>query len=195
MHAKWDHEWSRRERWNRPFGSGHRKDAWAEMWAEWWRGPAPRCERGLVRYLVLDAIASQPRHGYEIIQHIGDKSGGAYRPSPGVVYPTLQMLEELGHARTTARDDRKVYVVTEEGRREWAAHSDEVAAFYEGHAEQPGDRQADMALLMTRVGRLVVRFKLAWRRGSIHPATMRKIRRVLDDSLSELERLLAGEDL
>src|SRR4051794_14383715 len=57
----------------------------------------PRAERGGVRYLVLDAVRETPRHGYEIMAAIEERSGGAYRPSPGVVYPTLQMLEEFGH--------------------------------------------------------------------------------------------------
>ncbi len=194
MHTKWDHDWNHRDHWGRPPGSSPRADAWATMWAEWWRGPTQRCERGLVRHLVLDAIAVQPRHGYEIIQYIGDKSGGAYRPSPGVIYPTLQMLEELGQARTSARDERKVYEVTEDGRRELAAHAEEVTEFYEGHAEESWDKQADMARLASRIGRLVVTFKRGWRRGTIPPTTMRKIRRVLEESLSELEKLLALED-
>jgi DNA-binding PadR family transcriptional regulator len=104
------------------------------------------------------------------------------------------MLEELGHARTITRDDRKVYEVTDAGRRELEAHADEVAGFYEGHAEESWDHQADLAMLMARVGQLVVKFKLAWRRGGISPATMRKIRRILDDSLSEVEKLLTRED-
>jgi DNA-binding PadR family transcriptional regulator len=100
-----------RPRWGRSQGS----DAWAEFWSDWWRGPPPRPERGVVRYLILDAIRDQPRHGYEIIQAIGEKSHGAYRPSPGVVYPTLQMLEEMQLARAEARDERKAYSLTESG--------------------------------------------------------------------------------
>src|SRR5499427_9939410 len=74
---------------------------------DWFGGPPPRAERGGVRYLVLDTLAERPRHGYEIIQAIEERSGGAYRPSPGVVYPTLQMLEELGHAQLTSEESRK----------------------------------------------------------------------------------------
>jgi DNA-binding PadR family transcriptional regulator len=170
-------------------------DAWADMWSEWWRGPAPRCERGLVRYLVLDAIAAQPRHGYEIIQAIGDKSGGAYKPSPGVVYPTLQMLEELGHARTVSRDERKVYEITDEGRADLRAHADEVADFYEGHADAGWERHADdVANVMKRVGRVVRLFKSSMRRGSVRPSTMRAAHKVLDEALQKLEELLAGDD-
>jgi DNA-binding PadR family transcriptional regulator len=165
------------------------------MWAEWWRGPAPRADRGLVRYLVLDAIATQARHGYEIIQVIGDKSGGAYRPSPGVVYPTLQMLEELGHACTVARDDRKVYSITEAGQRELAEHAAEVADFYDGYAETHWEHHADdVANVMKRVGHVLRLFKHAMRRGQVRPPTLRKMHAILDEALHKLEELLSREE-
>jgi len=165
------------------------------MWSEWWRGPAPRCERGQVRYLVLDALAAQPRHGYEVIQAIGEKSRGAYKPSPGVVYPTLQMLEELGHTRTVAQGDRKVYEITDEGRRDLQEHMADVAEFYEGNADYGWDQHADdVAQVMARLGRVMRLFKLAMRRGGLRPSTMRKMRAVLDEALSKLEELLSPED-
>ncbi|MCL2450895.1 MAG: PadR family transcriptional regulator [Polyangiaceae bacterium] len=177
-----------------PFGHGGPwKDK--EAWAEWWRGPAPRAERGVVRWLVLDSIAVQPRHGYEIIQAIGEKSGGAYRPSPGVVYPTLQMLEELGHARTAARGDRKVYEITTEGRTELAAHADEVRDFYEGHVDTSWETHAeDVAHLMKRIARCVHLFKRAMRRGTLRPSTVRRARGILDEALAKLEELLSPEE-
>ncbi len=203
MRTPWDHDWGHRmkSRWGRggPWQGGApgmgRGDAWSEMWSEWWRGPAPRCERGQVRYLVLDALAAQPRHGYEVIQAIGEKSGGAYKPSPGVVYPTLQMLEELGHARTVTRGDRKVYEITEEGRRDLHEHAGEVADFYEGNADYGWDQHADdVAQVMVRVGRVMRLFKQTMRRGGLRPATMRKMRSILDDALAKLEELLSPED-
>jgi DNA-binding PadR family transcriptional regulator len=198
MQTPWSHDWGHRmkNRWGRsgPWQAGH-GDAWSEMWSEWWRGPTPRCERGLVRYLVLDALATQPRHGYEVIQAVGEKSGGGYKPSPGVVYPTLQMLEELGHARTVAHGDRKVYELTEEGRRDLSEHAAEVADFYEGNLDAGWEQHADdVAQVMKRVGRVMRLFKLAMRRG-VRPTTMRKMRSVLDHALSELEELLSPEEL
>ncbi|MGH7269637.1 MAG: PadR family transcriptional regulator [Polyangiaceae bacterium] len=171
-------------------------EVWATMWNEWFRGPAPRAERGTVRWLVLDAIATQARHGYEIIQSISDKSGGAYKPSPGVIYPTLQMLEELGHARAVVRDERKVYEITGDGQRELADHAEELADFYEGqpnrgwetHAEEIGD-------LMKAVSRVVRLFKRSAQRGTIRPVTMRKARRILDDTFLKLEELFTPEEL
>jgi DNA-binding PadR family transcriptional regulator len=106
-------------------------------------GPPPRAERGGVRYLILDAIADQPRHGYDVIQAISERSGGTYKPSPGVVYPTLQMLEEMGHATLgggpgagAEREARKVYAITDEGRRDLEEHRHEVTDFYDRSAPQ-----------------------------------------------------------
>jgi DNA-binding PadR family transcriptional regulator len=165
------------------------------MFSDWWRGPTPRCERGLVRWLVLDAIAGQPRHGYEIIQAIADKSAGAYKPSPGVVYPTLQMLEELGHARTLAPGDRKTYEITVDGRRELALHESEVTEFYRGSDSTGWERHADdVAHVMKRLSRVIKLFKHAMHRGGVRPATMRKLKTVLDDALAKMEDLLAFEE-
>lgn len=196
MYGPWDPDWSRVMSGHRGRGRWSSGDARAGMWSEWWRMPPPRAERGVVRWLVLDAIVSQPRHGYEIIQAVGEKSGGAYRPSPGVVYPTLQMLEELGHARTVSRGERKIYEITEEGRTELAAHADEVREFYEGQADATWEHHAeDVAHLMKRVGRVVRLFKRAIHRGGLRPSTMRKARGILDDALAKLEELLLPEDL
>jgi DNA-binding PadR family transcriptional regulator len=168
------------------------------MFSDWWRGPTPRCERGLVRWLVLDAIALQPRHGYEIIQAIADKSAGAYRPSPGVVYPTLQMLLELGHARTPVQGvqaERKTYEITAEGRRELAAHEGEVADFYQGSDGVGWERHADdVAHVMKRVSRVIKLFKHTMHRGGVRPATMRKLKTILDECLGKMEDLLAVEE-
>jgi DNA-binding PadR family transcriptional regulator len=201
MHGPWDRDWSRMGghghgpgHWARGRGPG--PDAWAGILSEWWRGPAPRAERGTVRWLVLDAIATQPRHGYEIIQAIGEKSNGAYKPSPGVVYPTLQMLEELGHARTVAKDERKVYEITEDGKRELASRADEVAEFYDaqGGSTPWEDHAEEMAHVMKRVGRVVRLFKKSMHHGGLRPTTIRKARKILDEALEKLEELLTPED-
>jgi DNA-binding PadR family transcriptional regulator len=174
-------------------GRGH-GDVWAEFWSDWWRGPAPRPERGVVRYLILDAIRSQPRHGYEIIQAIVEKSHGAYRPSPGVVYPTLQMLEEMQLARTTAQEDRKAYAITESGEAELKEHQEEVADFYGGHDSGAWESPAeDVARVMKRVGQLIKAFKRGAQRGYLGPGKMRKMLSILDEALDKLHTLLDDE--
>lgn len=181
-------------RWGRAPWSNGRAEAWSEMWTGWWRGPPARCERGLVRYLVLDAIATQPRHGYEVIQAVGEKSGGTYRPSPGVVYPTLQMLEELGQARTVVRGERKVYEITDAGRNELREHVDEVSEFYEGNADGAWQHADDVAQLGKHVGRVIRLFKRAMRRGHVRSSTFRKMHAVLDETLQKLEEVLSREE-
>lgn len=72
-------------------------------------------QKGDLKYVILDLIKDKPRHGYEIIRELGELSHGLYTPSPGAVYPTLQMLEEMGYATATEQDGKKVYTITEEG--------------------------------------------------------------------------------
>jgi DNA-binding PadR family transcriptional regulator len=73
-------------------------------------------DQGDLRYVLLRLIADSPRHGYELIKAIEEKFGGTYSPSPGVIYPTLTLLEELGYIRPeTAEGPRKQFVITPEG--------------------------------------------------------------------------------
>jgi len=174
----------------------HHRDAWGTLWDAWWRGPAPRADRGVIRFLVLDAISTEARHGYEIIHAIGAKSGGVYRPSPGVIYPTLQLLEDLDFARATTKEERKVYAITSKGKAELEEHAEQVSEFYEGSAEVSWDSHPEVVMhVMKRVGHLVKLFKRGVRRGTIHPATLRQIRTVLDRAIDELEELLEPEQL
>ncbi len=71
---------------------------------------------GDLRFLILSLVAEKPRHGYELIKEIEDRVSGAYSPSPGVIYPTLTLLEELGWVTvSTSQGTRKVHEITEEG--------------------------------------------------------------------------------
>lgn len=73
---------------------------------------------GDLRLLLLALIEEKRRHGYELIKDLEEKFGGAYAPSPGSVYPTLTLLEELGHVRsTTPEGTKRLYEITAEGRR------------------------------------------------------------------------------
>lgn len=73
-----------------------------------------RMRRGDIKFHLLEILKETPRHGYEIIGELEKQSGG-YRPSPGSVYPTLQMLEEGGFLTSEQVDGKKVYTITEEG--------------------------------------------------------------------------------
>ena len=78
-------------------------------------------DQGDLRFVILKLIREQPRHGYEIIKAIEEKVGGAYSPSPGVIYPTLTLLEELGYVTVESADGgKKLYRITEAGDAELA---------------------------------------------------------------------------
>jgi DNA-binding PadR family transcriptional regulator len=83
-------------------------------------------DHGELRLVVLALISERPRHGYEIIKEIEDRVAGTYTPSPGVIYPTLTMLEELGHATITESDGKKLYAITAEGTAYLAANKSTV---------------------------------------------------------------------
>lgn len=93
-----------------------------------------------LRLMVLQLIAEQPRHGYDLIRALGERSGGAWSPSPGMVYPLLTLLADMGHIREAEPDgSRKRFTVTDEGRAELAASAAAIAALMErlgGMAQQ-----------------------------------------------------------
>jgi len=158
------------------------------------REPGPRAERGAVRYLVLDALAAQPRHGYEIMQAIGDKSGGQYKPSPGVIYPTLQMLDELGHVKSVEDGGRRTYTITSDGKADLAAHAEDVDDFYaRSGGEEWESHRDDFAELAAHVAKLFKKVRRAAHRGALRPSTMKALRKLLESTLDSVDEIL-GED-
>jgi DNA-binding PadR family transcriptional regulator len=95
--------------------------------------------------VILRLLEEKPRHGYEIIKELEGRFGGSYVPSPGTVYPTLTMLEDLGYARAVPEEGgKKVYEITDEGRKYLAEHSttvddifERIAKFVEGFTDTP----------------------------------------------------------
>jgi DNA-binding PadR family transcriptional regulator len=96
-----------------PFGRG-----FGRGWGRGWRGERRGerfFDRGDLKYVILELLKEQPRHGYDIIRALEDRARGFYRPSPGSVYPTLQMLEDLGYVTSDQQEGKKVYRITEAG--------------------------------------------------------------------------------
>ena len=83
------------------------------------REPAPRgrvFDRGDLRYMVLALLEERPMHGYEVMQALGKEAGGWYTPSPGSVYPVLQLLQDQEYVTSEERDGKRIYSITESGR-------------------------------------------------------------------------------
>ncbi len=85
-------------------------------------------DHGDLRFILLSMITAKPAHGYDLIKALEERMGGGYSPSPGVIYPTLTMLEEQGFARITADDGKKLYHATAEGEAFLEANHTEVEA-------------------------------------------------------------------
>ena len=87
-------------------------------------GPFGRAKRGNVRAAVLAVLVERPMHGYEIMQQLEELSGGMWRPSPGSVYPTLQLLEDQGLVKAAEIEGKRVFSLTEAGQAEVAANEE-----------------------------------------------------------------------
>ena len=81
------------------------------------RGGGRMFEHGALRWVLLSMIADKPSHGYELIKGIESRMGGTYAPSPGVIYPSLALLEDMGAVSVAAEGGKKRYAITDEGRR------------------------------------------------------------------------------
>jgi DNA-binding PadR family transcriptional regulator len=112
------------------FGRGDGPGGWSEHGSDSGRGGRRRMfDGGELRLVLLKLIADKPRHGYDLIRAIEERTGGAYAPSPGIVYPTLTMLSEMGLIEEQlAEGARKQFAITAEGTAHLAEHTAEVTA-------------------------------------------------------------------
>src|SRR5215469_16189208 len=99
-----------------------------------WFGPGlggfghARFERGDLKLVILDLLKEKPRHGYDIIQELEKKFHGFYSPSPGTVYPTLQLLEDEDYITSEQKNGKKVYTITQAGTKYLEEHKEELEA-------------------------------------------------------------------
>ena len=154
------------------------------------RGPAGRpLEQGDLRWLTLDLIATQPRHGYEIIKAIADALSGHYTPSPGVIYPTLTLLEETGLITSEAQGPKKLYRLTDEGRAEVDAHAADIKAakgrLAEANARFGGAPAPELVRAMNNL-RAALQVRLA--KGTLSTEALNAITAALDRAAGEIER-------
>jgi DNA-binding PadR family transcriptional regulator len=151
------------------------------------RGGARMFGHGDLKLLLLALIEQQPRHGYELIRIIEDMFHGHYSPSPGAIYPTLTMLEELGHAEVTSEQGgRKLYAVTAAGRAyldENREAVDAVTARTEHSARMAAKAAAPMAI---RKAMHALKHALLMRGTDWNKAEAQRIAEILDRAASEI---------
>jgi len=155
-------------------------------------GPrGPRVRRGDVRAAILDLLAEgQPWNGYQIIQEIGERTQGVWRPSAGSVYPALQQLEDEGLITPAAGEDRRRnYTLTDDGRAYVEAHADELRSSWDAVTGSIDDEVVQMHNLSRQAAMAVVQVAQA---GS--PAQVQQASKILADTRKALYRILAADD-
>lgn len=145
-------------------------------------------DHGELRHVVLALIAEKPRHGYEIIKAIEDRLAGTYSPSPGVIYPNLTMMEELGHATVTESDGKKLYAITPDGEAYLAANKAVLAgalARIDAVRAAHGDGPAPAIIRATENLKLALRLRQG--RGPLTDEQARHIAAALDAAALTIE--------
>ena len=173
-------------------GEGHGHGPFGGM-HEPFGGPRGRARRGEARYILLDALRGGPKHGYEIIKSLEERSGGRYTPSPGTVYPTMQLLEDLGLVRADKDAERRVFHLTEAGQADLDSHAQEIADFWERFAAGSPANQPEAGYVREEMESLV---RTVWEglRGPGSAAsteTIKNVRLALERCRSEIREILA----
>jgi DNA-binding PadR family transcriptional regulator len=148
-------------------------------------------DSGELRLVILALVAEKPSYGYEIIKAIEERLSGGYAPSPGVVYPTLTLLEEEGYATvSSAEGNKKLYTVTEAGQEYLKTNHATVQAIL-GRMEQAGRAfgRGRSPQIMRAVANLMFALKMRGKLGQLTPEQVRKITDLIDAAARAIEEV------
>lgn len=161
---------------------------WAGPWeAGWSGGPGrPRAARGDVRLAILALLSESPRHGYQLIQDISERSHGAWTPSPGAVYPALSALQDEGLIDDEKVEGRRVFSLTQSGRAYVQSRSEEIGAMFAGFSKEQAEDVEDLRHLMLGVGAAAMQVVAA--------GEGEQARQILNRARRELFAVLAADD-
>jgi DNA-binding PadR family transcriptional regulator len=161
----------------------------------WLMGSAqPLLGPGEVRLAILSLLTDGPRHGYELMKMLAQRSGGIYRASAGTIYPTLQQLEDEGLIAAEAQEGKRVFRITEEGRRELRLEDDVVERIWRRAKmwnEWRGAFDPEVQEIVRPAERVMKAAFSAMSGGSASNAD--KVREILERALRELEGLRGKE--
>lgn len=150
--------------------------------------------QGDLKYVILQLLAEKPRHGYEVIKALEERFAGAYAPSAGAVYPTLSLLEDMGYATVSLEEGgKKVYAITDEGRKYLEQNKGAVDDIFERIAELGAsflsDGMVEINRAMGTVGRAVYAPASRYFRDAEQVA---RVREVLERAAREIDELVGG---
>src|SRR5262245_52942738 len=154
---------------------------------DWRRGRRSRrgqwFESGDMKYVILKLLAARSMHGYEVMKALEEETRGCYKPSPGTVYPTLQWLEDEGLVTAETVEGKKVYAITDAGRKFLETHKSTVEDIFEritGTIDQLFSEP--MPEVNRAVGRIVAQaYRAAWRLGK-NDEKKRRISEILEQA-------------
>jgi DNA-binding PadR family transcriptional regulator len=148
-------------------------------------------DNGELRFVILQLIADKPSYGYEIIKAIEERLSGAYAPSPGVVYPTLTMLEEEGFAAVSSTEgSKKLYAATEQGLEYLKENKVMLKAIF-GRMEQAGKAfgRGRSPQIMRAIMNLRYALKIRTERGNLSPEQIRKVAEAIDGAARVIDEV------
>jgi DNA-binding PadR family transcriptional regulator len=164
-----------------------------EGWSGGRRGRRGRrmFESGELRLVLLKLIADEPRHGYDLIRAIEDLTGGEYAPSPGVVYPTLTLLQDMGLIEEAAGEgSRRPFQATEDGRAHLEERQEEVDGLFERLEDlKPEERPSAGPVLGRAVKNVMTALSHRIGRDGFHDDLLHEIAAILDDAAQRIERI------
>jgi DNA-binding PadR family transcriptional regulator len=155
-----------------------------------WRG-GRMFEQGDLRFVILRLLEEKPRHGYEIIKALEERFGGTYAPSPGVVYPTLQLLEDQGFARIVpGPEGKKTYEITDEGRAHLAENRDTVDSIFDRVSKLMGHFLDEPMTEVHRAFKEVAKATYSRASDAVQtPETLKQIVEILSRASREIEAI------
>ena len=180
----------------RPRGAKDWPGGFGRHWGGWWPGPpgppgfarGPKAGRGDVRAAILALLREGPRNGYQIMSEIEERSGGAWRPSPGAVYPALQQLADEGLVEAEESGGRRTFSLTDAGRRHIEENPEMARAAWESMGgDEPGEVPG-LFIQAAQLGGSIVQMAHA---GT--PEQIQATEQLLEQTRSRIYQILAGD--
>lgn len=166
-------------------------------WSRWLRGKhgpfgafewanERRARRGFLKFIILSALSERPMHGYDIMQSLAQRHEGRYRPSPGSVYPTLQMLEDGGFVTSSDVEGKRVYTISDAGRKLLAEGS------AVDHDEADDATHEDWHAARESARKLIAAIHQGLQDDD--PAVREQIRTIIDEARKKIYKALADQE-